>query len=166
MHNYYIVSNYVIIPQGETLPTDDLKRQILALLNSERKWMRNSEIVQALSRNQNLEEAFTVKTTRRLLDLVKDGDVKRDPKGHKNVRYKISRLGINRVRKIFLSDWINSPRPHTEVQVLQFLVHVLFSEVSFTARPNTSFENLIIMLRDRLNKEDIVELARTWKNDL
>lgn len=149
----------------ETLVTADLDIQILMLLENKQQEQRNSEIVKALwKQQQSIPPAFTVKVTKRLTSLRKNGLIERHTIAHKNVCYTITEDGHQQLQRSFLRELISS-MPPIKVQVLLTLTHILLSIVYIKTPYEASLEDYIRMFQDEMKRKDIIELAKALIND-
>ena len=149
----------------ETLVTADLDMQILMLLENKQQKIRNSEIVKALWRQQqSIPPAFTVKVTKRLTSLRKNGLIERHTIAHKNVCYTITEDGHQQLQRSFLRELISS-MPPIEIQVLLTLTHILLSVVYIKTPHGASLEGYIKILQDEMKRKDIIKLAKALIND-
>lgn len=144
----------------------DLESDILGLLVE--KDRRPSEIRKELfSKYEDVydsERIFDVAISRELKNLVISRCVRRRSLGHANVSYSLLEKGFNKLSQVSLSGLIRY-MPPAEVQVLQFLVHFFVSYVHIMAPPNSTLEDYVRLFRERINREDVENMARATMND-
>ena len=161
----------------EILPLD-LEMQILLALQNEQ--MRNKEIVSLLWEEQKKQDkppphrkrskdsdafrACKVRVTKKLQTMTKQKLLTREQPRHRKVSYSITEDGRQRLSRVLLEKWLSVMAP-IEVQVLLTLTHLLISIVHIATPYEATLEDYINSLRDRLNREDILELAKDLMND-
>ena len=143
--------------------------KILVILEREGE-MRYFEIVDALWKDSETRKlsrgkpAFKVLVSKRLQRLKNEGDVDKKVMGHKNVSYFLTKQGQETTHRLYLEELIFS-MPPVEVQALQFMMYVFITCIQIIAPRGASLEDYIRLLRDRLNRDDIIELARAVMKD-
>jgi DNA-binding transcriptional regulator PaaX len=139
-------------------------------MSLENQAVRFSEIVNNLwtdPANRKLstdQPAFKVLVHKRLRRLTNEGDVNKEKKSHKQVFYFLTEQGRAEIGRIYLEELIYS-MPPKEVQVLQFLMNFFISHVNVVASPKANLETYIRMLREQLNRADVMDMAEAVMKD-